>query len=53
VAHVQLKPGTFGVKVSIMPPGVKLPDQVEILGVEEVEGVKSEATEESTGEEAE
>ncbi|KYH41150.1 MAG: 30S ribosomal protein S3, small subunit ribosomal protein S3 [Candidatus Bathyarchaeota archaeon B26-2] len=37
VAHVQLKPGTFGVKVSIMPPGVELPDQVEILGVEEAE----------------
>ena len=53
VAHVQLKPGTFGVKVSIMPPGAELPDQVEILGVEEVEGVKSEATEGSTEEEAE
>ncbi|HIE15038.1 TPA: 30S ribosomal protein S3 [Candidatus Bathyarchaeota archaeon] len=31
VVHVQLKPGTFGVKVSIMPPGAELPDQVEIL----------------------
>jgi len=31
VTHVQLKPGIFGVKVSIMPPNVKLPDQIEFL----------------------
>lgn len=36
VTHVQLKPGIFGVKVSIMPPNVKLPDQIEFLE-EEVE----------------
>jgi len=42
VVHVQLKPGTFGVKVSIMPPGVKFPDEIELLeegeGGEESEG---------------
>jgi len=31
VTHVQLEPGIFGVKVSIMPPNVKLPDQIEFL----------------------
>lgn len=35
--HVQLKPGTFGVKVRIMPPDAQFPDRVKILeeGVEE------------------
>jgi len=28
--HVQLKPGIFGVKVRIMPPEAKFPDQVQI-----------------------
>ena len=31
VAHVQLKPGIFGVKVSIMPPGVEFPDKIEFI----------------------
>ncbi len=34
VAHVQLKPGIFGVKVSIMPPDAELPDHIRILEVE-------------------
>lgn len=29
-AHVQLKPGMFGVKVKIMPPTAKFPDKVQI-----------------------
>jgi len=29
--HVQLKPGIFGVKVRIMPPEAKFPDQVQII----------------------
>jgi len=29
--HVQLKPGTFGVKVRIMPPEARFPDKIEIL----------------------
>jgi len=35
--HVQLKPGMYGVKVWIMPPEVRLPDQVQVVeeGVEE------------------
>jgi len=31
VAHVQLKPGIFGVKVLIVSPDAKFPDEVEIL----------------------
>ena len=34
VLHVQMKPGVLGVKVRIMPPDAKFPDQVQI--VEEV-----------------
>jgi small subunit ribosomal protein S3 len=29
--HVQLKPGVYGVKVQIMPPEAKFPDQIEII----------------------
>ena len=29
--HVQLKPGTFGVKVRIMPPDAKFPDKIQII----------------------
>ena len=46
VTHVQLKPGIFGVKVSIMPPNVKLPDQIEFLE-EEVEEISEEPVEET------
>jgi len=38
--HVQLKPGIFGVKVRIMPPEAKFPDQVQIT-----EEIPSETTE--------
>jgi len=38
--HVQLKPGIFGVKVRIMPPEAKFPDQVQIT-----EEIPPEATE--------
>jgi len=34
VVHSQLKPGIFGVKVTIMPPGLELPDQIKILKIE-------------------
>ena len=35
VVHVQLKPGVLGVKMQILPPGIKLPDQVEMLKAKE------------------
>jgi small subunit ribosomal protein S3 len=31
VTHIQLKPGIFGVKVSIMPSGIEFPDKVEFI----------------------
>jgi small subunit ribosomal protein S3 len=34
VVHTQLKPGIFGIRVSIMPPGIEFPDQIKILEVE-------------------
>ena len=34
VVHTQLKPGIFGVRVSIMPPGIEFPDQIKILEIE-------------------
>ena len=49
VTHVQLKPGIFGVKVSIMPPNVKLPDQIEFLE-EETEEEPEEPVEETLSE---
>lgn len=36
-ATVQLKPGVLGINVRIMPPGMILPDKVDILKVEEEE----------------
>ncbi len=38
VVHVQLKPGIYGIKVTIMPPEAKFPDQPRIKMPEEVEG---------------
>jgi len=29
--HVQLKPGIFGVKVRIMPPGAEFPDKIQLI----------------------
>jgi len=39
--HVQLKPGIYGVKVRMMPPEARFPDQVQIVE----EGMKEEAKE--------
>jgi len=39
--QVQLKPGILGVKVQIMPPEAKFPDQVEITGEVPKEEVKA------------
>jgi small subunit ribosomal protein S3 len=33
--HVQLKPGTLGVKVSLLPPDAQFPDKVQVYMVEE------------------
>jgi small subunit ribosomal protein S3 len=33
--HVQLKPGTLGVKVRLLPPDAQFPDQVQVYTVEE------------------
>ena len=30
IAQAKLKPGTIGVKVAIMRPGAKLPDEIEV-----------------------
>ncbi|MFH1774979.1 MAG: 30S ribosomal protein S3 [Methanobacteriota archaeon] len=35
IAEAAPKPGIMGVKVKIMPPGVKLPDDIELVGEEE------------------
>ena len=34
VVHTQLKPGIFGVRVSIMPPGIEFPDQIKLKEIE-------------------
>lgn len=47
IAFANLKSGTVGVKVSIMPPGIELPDKIK------VEEVKEQAEEESKPEKAE
>ncbi|MBW3003312.1 30S ribosomal protein S3 [Candidatus Woesearchaeota archaeon] len=39
-ASAQLKTGTIGIKVSIMPPGLELPDDIKIIETPEVEEVK-------------
>ena len=49
VLHVQLKPGIYGVKVQIMPPEAKFPDQVQIIEeapeeAEEEAGAEAETT---------
>jgi small subunit ribosomal protein S3 len=48
VSHVQLKPGMLGVKVMIVPPEAKFPDQVQILeeaSEERAEEAETETTE--------
>ena len=58
VVHVQLKPGIYGIKVTIMPPEAKFPDQPRIKMPEEIgeeaeatpaEGTSSKASEEGGG----
>jgi small subunit ribosomal protein S3 len=47
-AHVQLKPGMFGIKVRIMPPDAQFPDRIKIadkLPPEEEEKAQEEKTE--------
>lgn len=47
--HVQLKPGIYGIKVRIMPPEARFPDQVEIIEEaprEEAKAVEAEEAEE-------
>ena len=53
IAHAKLKPGTIGVKVAIMKPDAKLPDEIEVAKIEVP--VAEEAKEEDTesGEEEE
>jgi len=55
-AHVQLKPGIYGIKVRIMPPEARFPDKVQIIekGIEEEAKVAEPGTVEPEGaEEAE
>jgi len=54
-AHVQLKPGIYGVKVRIMPPEARFPDQVQIVekGVEEAKEAESATVEAEKAEEVE
>ena len=51
VSHVQLKPGMSGVKVLIMPPEAKFPDQVQILNEATEETAKEAETEAEEAEE--
>ncbi len=44
--HVQLKPGIFGVKVSIMPPTAKFPDKISMVSIEAEETPTKTPTEE-------
>ncbi|MFQ6074893.1 MAG: 30S ribosomal protein S3 [Candidatus Bathyarchaeia archaeon] len=37
VTHVKLKPGVMGVKVKIVPPEARFPDQIEVKAEEEAE----------------
>ena len=53
-AQAKLKTGVIGVKVSIMPPDIKLPDKVELIKekekkVEEVEESKAEEADDKNG----
>ncbi len=51
--HVQLKSGILGVRVSILPPGARFPDKVEIVEAPsqpEMEPEKPEEAEEESGE---
>ncbi len=49
--HAQLKPGIFGIKVHILPPNIKLPDQVEIFDASQPSDTAEKVEEKSEGEE--
>lgn len=54
-AQAQLKTGVIGIKVSIMPPDLKLPDDIELVDkketkIEEIKEEKSESKEEKSSE---
>ena len=52
IAQAKLKPGTIGVKVSIMRPDAKLPDEIEVTPIPEpVVEVKDEESTDEDGEE--
>ena len=53
IAQAKLKPGTIGVKVAIMKPDAKLPDEIEVAKIEVpvAEEAKEEDTESSEEEE--
>lgn len=51
IMHIQLKPGILGVRVEIMPPDIKFPDEIKIL--EEESGVSETQTEAVPEEEVE
>ena len=37
ITRAELKTGTVGIKVSIMPPNIKLPDDIKLIGEEDTE----------------
>jgi len=45
VLHVQLKPGMYGIKVRIMPPGASFPDQIKLIETPQEEPAKAEKPE--------
>lgn len=51
-AVAQLKSGIVGIKVSIMPPGLKLPDNIEIIEAKEEDAKEDKPKEGSENEEA-
>jgi small subunit ribosomal protein S3 len=50
IAQAKLKPGTIGVKVAIMRPDAKLPDEIKVAEPETTVEAETETTEEGNGE---
>ena len=50
IAQAKLKPGTIGVKVAIMRPDAKLPDEIKVAEPETTVEAETETTEEGDGE---
>jgi len=46
--HVQLKPGIFGVKVRIMPPGAEFPDKIQLIEEKPAEALTKEEPKQPT-----